>query len=103
MRYTLALFCYPQLLLLFSCDFHLDHVHCHASTPCRSFGYGKSTRGGFGPLLLCVIFLGFMNPERVAVFIELLYFKGSIANSLWRLADVPRRARPSFFERIRLI
>lgn len=32
--------------------------------------------------------------------IELLYFKGSISNSLWRLADVPRKARPSFFERL---
>lgn len=32
--------------------------------------------------------------------IELLYFKGFISNSLWRLADVPRKARPSFFERL---
>lgn len=32
--------------------------------------------------------------------IELLYFKGSISNSLWRLADVPRKARRSFFERL---
>ena len=35
--------------------------------------------------------------------IELLYFRGSIANSLWRLADLSRRARPSFFERMHLI
>ena len=32
--------------------------------------------------------------------IELLYFKGFISNSLRRLADVPRKARPSFFERL---
>lgn len=32
--------------------------------------------------------------------IELLYFKGYISNSLWRLADVPRKARPSFFEKL---
>lgn len=29
--------------------------------------------------------------------IEILYFKGSISNSLWQLADVPRKARPSHF------
>ena len=32
--------------------------------------------------------------------IELVYFKGFISNSLLRLADVPRRARRSFFERL---
>ena len=32
--------------------------------------------------------------------IEILYFKGSISNSLLRLADVPRRARQSFFEKL---
>ena len=32
--------------------------------------------------------------------IELLYFKGSVSNSLWRLADVPRKARQSFFEKL---
>lgn len=32
--------------------------------------------------------------------IELLYFKGFISNSLRRLADVPRKARQSFFERL---
>ena len=32
--------------------------------------------------------------------IELVYFKGFISNSLLRLADVPRRARPSFFEKL---
>ena len=32
--------------------------------------------------------------------IELVYFKGFISNSLLRLADVPRRARQSFFERL---
>lgn len=32
--------------------------------------------------------------------IELVYFKGFISNSLLRLADVPRRARHSFFERL---
>jgi uncharacterized LabA/DUF88 family protein len=32
--------------------------------------------------------------------IELVYFKGFISNSLLRLADVPRKARPSFFERL---
>ncbi|MBI2041462.1 MAG: NYN domain-containing protein [Candidatus Nealsonbacteria bacterium] len=32
--------------------------------------------------------------------IEIVYFKGFISNSLLRLADVPRRARRSFFERL---
>jgi len=32
--------------------------------------------------------------------IELVYFKGFISNSLLRLADIPRRARQSFFERL---
>ncbi len=32
--------------------------------------------------------------------IELVYFRGFISNSLLRLADVPRRARQSFFERL---
>jgi len=32
--------------------------------------------------------------------IELVYFRGFISNSLLRLADVPRRARHSFFERL---
>lgn len=32
--------------------------------------------------------------------IELLYFKGYISNSLLRLADVPRKARLSFFEKL---
>ena len=32
--------------------------------------------------------------------IELVYFKGFISNSLLRLADVPRKARRSFFERL---
>lgn len=32
--------------------------------------------------------------------IELVYFKGFISNSLLRLADVPRKARRSFFEKL---
>ena len=32
--------------------------------------------------------------------IELVYFKGFISNSLLRLADVPRKARHSFFEKL---
>ena len=32
--------------------------------------------------------------------IELVYFKGYISNSLLRLADVPRKARQSFFEKL---
>ena len=32
--------------------------------------------------------------------IELVYFKGFISNSLLRLADVPRKARQSFFEKL---
>ena len=34
--------------------------------------------------------------------IELVYFKnGFISTSLWKIADVRRRARPSFFERLK--
>ncbi|MBI2099297.1 NYN domain-containing protein [Candidatus Uhrbacteria bacterium] len=32
--------------------------------------------------------------------IELVYFKGFVSASLWQLADVPRKARPSFFEKL---
>ncbi|MDP2820611.1 MAG: NYN domain-containing protein [bacterium] len=32
--------------------------------------------------------------------IEIVYFRGFISNSLLRLADIPRRARQSFFERL---
>lgn len=32
--------------------------------------------------------------------IELVYFRGGISTELWRIADVPRRARPSFFKNI---
>jgi len=32
--------------------------------------------------------------------IEVIYFKGHISTQLWQLADVPRKARPSFFERL---
>jgi uncharacterized LabA/DUF88 family protein len=35
--------------------------------------------------------------------IELIYFKGFISNSLLRLADVPRKARLSFFERLHFL
>ena len=32
--------------------------------------------------------------------IEIVYFKGHASTSLWRLADVPRKARTSFFEKL---
>jgi len=32
--------------------------------------------------------------------IELVYFKGFVSNSLLRLADVPRKARQSYFEKL---
>lgn len=33
--------------------------------------------------------------------VEILYFKGHISGALWQIADVPRRARPRFFEQLK--
>ena len=32
--------------------------------------------------------------------VEIVYFKGSASASLWQLADVPRKVRPSFFKKL---
>ena len=48
-------------------------------------------------------YIGAIKPtkESFGKKVEVLYFKGHVSASLWQIADVPRKARPKFFEQLK--